>query len=193
MGRKTDLRLIHRLPLCVPETERMEALSLPEGGNTIMNDLDELNFTPLPPVTDQDLAMVRGVVNSNRLHMIKGLASVPLSEEFDFLGCDGRPIRIPDSVRHPGHKLEGAAQAAHMLRLTLTGAGPRLRGAVVGVLGGQLAAHLGPALADGGEGQGVRQVRQGHARQTSRAARPPAGRPLRQCRPVARRRGRHAR
>ena len=49
-----------------------------------MNDLDELNFTPLPPVTDQDLAMVRGVVNSNRLHMIKGLASVPLSEEFDF-------------------------------------------------------------------------------------------------------------
>ena len=86
-----------------------------------MNDLDELNFTPLPPVTDQDLAMVRGVVNSNRLHMIKGLASVPLSEEFDFLGCDGRPIRIPDSVRHPGHKLEGAAQAAHMLRLTLTG------------------------------------------------------------------------
>ena len=59
-----------------------------------MNDLDELNFTPLPPVTDQDLAMVRGVVNSNRLHMIKGLASVPLSEEFDFLGCDGRPIRI---------------------------------------------------------------------------------------------------
>ncbi|WP_425622993.1 hypothetical protein ACPW7Z_02000 [Bifidobacterium adolescentis] len=63
-----------------------------------MNDLDELNFTPLPPVTDQDLAMVRGVVNSNRLHMIKGLASVPLSEEFDFLGCDGRPIRIPDSV-----------------------------------------------------------------------------------------------
>ena len=25
-----------------------------------MNDLDELNFTPLPPVTDQDLAMVRG-------------------------------------------------------------------------------------------------------------------------------------
>lgn len=87
-----------------------------------MNDLDELNFTPLPPVTDQDLAMVRGVVNSNRLHMIKGLASVPLSEEFDFLGCDGRPIRIPDSVRHPGHKLEGAAQAAHMLRLTLTGA-----------------------------------------------------------------------
>ena len=42
-----------------------------------MNDLDELNFTPLPPVTDQDLAMVRGVVNSNRLHMIKGLASVP--------------------------------------------------------------------------------------------------------------------
>lgn len=66
-----------------------------------MNDLDELNFTPLPPVTDQDLAMVRGVVNSNRLHMIKGLASVPLSEEFDFLGCDGRPIRIPDSVRHP--------------------------------------------------------------------------------------------
>lgn len=86
-----------------------------------MNDLDELNFTPLPPVMDQDLAMVRGVVNSNRLHMIKGLASVPLSEEFDFLGCDGRPIRIPDSVRHPGHKLEGAAQAAHMLRLTLTG------------------------------------------------------------------------
>ena len=54
MGRKTDLRLIHRLPLCVPETERMEALSLPEGGNTIMNDLDELNFTPLPPVTDLD-------------------------------------------------------------------------------------------------------------------------------------------
>ena len=44
-----------------------------------MNDLDELNFTPLPPVTDQDLAMVRGVVNSNRLHMIKGLASVPPS------------------------------------------------------------------------------------------------------------------
>lgn len=161
-----------------------------------MNDLDELNFTPLPPVTDQDLAMVRGVVNSNRLHMIKGLASVPLSEEFDFLGCDGRPIRIPDSVRHPGHKLEGAAQAAHMLRLTLTG-DPKLaldsEGQLWGVLGGQLAAHLGPALADGGEGQGVRQVRQGHARQTSRVARPPAGRPLRQCRPVARRRGRHAR
>lgn len=44
MGRKTDLRLIHRLPLCVPETERMEALSLPEGGNTIMNDLDEVNY-----------------------------------------------------------------------------------------------------------------------------------------------------
>ena len=86
-----------------------------------MNDSDELNFTPLPPVTDQDLAMVRGVVNSNRLRMIKGLASVPLSEEFDFLGCDGRPIRIPDSVRHPGRKLEGAVQTAHMLRLTLTG------------------------------------------------------------------------
>lgn len=30
MGRKTDLRLIHRLPLCVPETERMEAFPSPK-------------------------------------------------------------------------------------------------------------------------------------------------------------------
>lgn len=89
-----------------------------------MNDLDELNFTPLPPVTDQDLAMVRGVVNSNRLHMIKGLASVPLSEEFDFLGCDGRPIRIPDSVRHPGHKLEGAVDWQRCVGQVLRGRVP---------------------------------------------------------------------
>lgn len=67
-----------------------------------MNDLDELNFTPLPPVTDQDLAMVRGVVNSNRLHMIKGLASVPLSEEFDFLGCDAGRSASPTPSAIPG-------------------------------------------------------------------------------------------
>ena len=86
-----------------------------------MNVLPEVNLAPLPPITDEDLAIVPGTTCA-MLRMIKGLTNAPsMAEDYDFIGCDGRLVRIPASTRRLGAKLEGAAQAAYLLRLALTG------------------------------------------------------------------------
>lgn len=86
-----------------------------------MNVLPEVNLAPLPPITDEDLAIVPGTTCA-MLRMIKGLTNASsMAEDYDFIGCDGRLVRIPASTRRLGAKLEGAAQAAYLLRLALTG------------------------------------------------------------------------
>lgn len=86
-----------------------------------MNILPKVNLTPLPPITDEDLAIVPGTT-STMIRMVKGLSSAPtMAEDYDFIGCDGRLVRIPNSMRRLNAKLEGPALAAYLLRLTLTG------------------------------------------------------------------------
>ena len=86
-----------------------------------MNVLPEVNLAPLPPITDEDLATPY-FVTCAMARMVTGLTCAPSrSEDYDFVGYDGRFVRIPASTTRLGAKMDGAAHAAYLLRLTLTG------------------------------------------------------------------------
>lgn len=86
-----------------------------------MSELLKPNFTPLPPITEDDLATPY-FVTCAMARMVTGLTCAPSrSEDYDFVGYDGRFVRIPASTTRLGAKMDGAAHAAYLLRLTLTG------------------------------------------------------------------------
>ena len=86
-----------------------------------MSELLKPNFTPLPPITEDDLATPY-FVTCAMARMVTGLTCAPSrAEDYDFVGYDGRFVRIPASTTRLGAKMDGAAHAAYLLRLTLTG------------------------------------------------------------------------
>ena len=79
------------------------------------------NPTPLPPLTPGIMPDV-GNASAAMSAMVTGItAATSEYEPYDFSTYDHRHIILPGSVQHPGRKLEGAPQAAYLVRLTLLG------------------------------------------------------------------------
>lgn len=83
--------------------------------------VSEFNPEPLPALPAgimPDVAMATSAMTA----MVEGLSATESEyAPYDFISPDHRHIVIPGSVQHPGRKLEGAPQAAYLLRLTLLG------------------------------------------------------------------------
>lgn len=83
--------------------------------------VSEFNPEPLPPLPAgimPDVAMATSAMTA----MVEGLSATESRyAPYDFVSHDHRHIVIPGSIQHPGRKLEGAPQAAYLLRLTLLG------------------------------------------------------------------------
>lgn len=77
----------------------------------------ETNLTPLPPVI-LDPAVLPGAT-SDMVRLIDGFsAATNMANEWHFVGCDGRLVRIRRDVRDP---TVGPVRTAYLLRLTLAG------------------------------------------------------------------------
>lgn len=79
--------------------------------------MTETNLTPLPPVI-LDPAVLPGAT-SDMVRLIDGFsAATDMAEEWHFIGCDGRLVRIRRDGRDP---FVGPVRTAYLLRLTLAG------------------------------------------------------------------------
>lgn len=79
------------------------------------------NPTPLPSLAPGIMPDV-GNASAAMSAMVTGItAATSEYEPYDFSTYDHRHIILPGSIQHPGRKLEGAPQAAYLVRLTLLG------------------------------------------------------------------------